>query len=192
MSIAAYIVVALAFAISNMLLFRRCAEPFPLRLSKGIIVTFVVAAIQTLLFMLGMTIGDLLRLEGTTNANLYANANAYILLGFFIFVILKQLLPYLRREPRLPVFNITDWKAIIAMAFASGINLLLAGIGMGFAAPLSGHLHIAIWPLLALTFIFGYLGVMFGRQKVDLRPRRWIIVSDILLLGTAIAAVVNS
>lgn len=191
MSVATYIVVALAFAISNMVLFRRCAEPFPIRLSKGLWVTFVVAAIQTLLYIIGLAVGDLLRIESTSDANMFARANAYIMLGFLVFVILKQLFPYLRREPQLPIFNITEWKSVAAMAFATGINLLLAGIGIGFVMPFDGHLHIVLWPLLALSFVFGYIGVMFGRQKVTMRPRRWIIVSDILLLGTAIAAVVN-
>ena len=46
MHIAAYIVLALAFGISNMLLFRRCAEPTPIRLSRGLLITLVVAAVQ--------------------------------------------------------------------------------------------------------------------------------------------------
>jgi hypothetical protein len=33
---------------------------------------------------------------------------------------------------------------------------------------------------------------MFGRQKVTMRPRRWMIIACILLLGCGIAAVVNS
>jgi hypothetical protein len=33
---------------------------------------------------------------------------------------------------------------------------------------------------------------MFGRQKVQLRPRRWMILASVLLIAVAIAAVVNA
>lgn len=192
MTIAAYIVVALALSITNMLLFRRCAEPFPVRLTRGMATAFAVALIHTVLYWTGITIGNLLRLESTSDADIFARPNAYIALGLFIIVILKLLLPYLRREPRLPVFDLTQSKSVIAMAVATGINMLLTGLAMGFASTQSNNFHIAVWPLLILAFLFGYLGIMFGRQKVVLRPRRWIIVASILLLGTAIATVVNA
>lgn len=192
MTIAAYIVVALALSITNMLLFRRCAEPFPVRLTRGMATAFAVALIHTVLYWTGITIGNLLRLESTSDADIFARPNAYIALGLFIIVILKLLLPYLRREPRLPVFDLTQSKSVIAMAVATGINMLLTGLAMGFASTQSSNFHIAVWPLLILAFLFGYLGIMFGRQKVALRPRRWIIVASILLLGTAIATVVNA
>ena len=192
MTIAAYIVVALALSITDMILTRRCAEPFPIRLSTGMVMAFAISMIQTILYVTGMAIGDLLRLESTTDANIFSRPNAYIALGLFIIVILKLILPYLRREPKLQVFNLTNPMAVVAMAVATGINMLLTGLAMGFCSPLSGHFHLAVWPLLVMAFLFSYLGIMFGRQKVNMRPRRWIIVASVLLLGTAIAAVVNS
>lgn len=192
MSVAAYIVVALAIAISDMLLLRRCTEPLPVRLIRGLGITLLVSIVQTGLYLLGIAIGDLLRIESASDASLFARANAFIMLGLFVFVILKQLFPYLRREPKLPLFNLTDNKSVVAMAFASGINVLLTGLGMGFASPMESHMHIAVWPMLALTFLFGMLGIMFGRQKVSMRPRRWMVVACVLLLGTAIACVVNA
>ncbi|MBQ6742963.1 MAG: hypothetical protein IJR04_10330 [Bacteroidales bacterium] len=47
-------------------------------------------------------------------------------------------------------------------------------------------------PMLVSTFLFSYLGVMYGRQQVKLRPRRWMVVSVIIIIVTAIAAVVNA
>ena len=192
MTIAAYIVVAIALSITDMLLFRRCAEHSPVRLTSGIIIAFSVALLQTLLYLAGMAMGDILRLESTSDANLYSQPNAYITLGLFIIVIIKLLVPYMRREPQLPLFNLNNTKAIIAMAIATGINMLIIGIGMGFASPMAGHFHISAWPLLGLTFLFGYFGIMLGRQKVTIRPIRWIIVACILLLGTAIATIANN
>lgn len=192
MSIATYIVLALAFGINAMLLLRRCAEATPVKLSKGLGITLLLSITFVLLFLLGISIGDLLRIESFDAPQLFARTNAYIFLGMTLFVVVRLILPYLRRQPKLAVFDLRNWGSVMAMAVASGINVLLVGLGLGFVMPLSGHVHWAIWPLFAFTLILGYLGVMFGRQKVAMRPRRWMIVACILLLGCAIAAVVNS
>ena len=192
MSIATYIVLALAFGISAMLLLRRCAEATPVKLTKGLGITFLLSLTHVLLFLLGIALGDLLRIEGIDAPQLYARTNAYIFLGLALFVVIRLILPYLRREPKMAVFDLRKWGSVVAMSVASGINVLLVGLGLGFVMPLAGHIHWAIWPLLIGTLLLGYLGVMFGRQKVGMRPRRWMIVACILLLGCAIAAVVNS
>lgn len=192
MSIVAFIVVALALAVGDMLMLRRCAEPFPIRLTAGLAIAIALALVHTVFYLLGIGIGDLLRIESPTEASLYNRPNAYIMLGLFLFVALKMVFPYLKRKPQLAVFNLTETKSVAAMAVASGINLLIIGIGVGFTTPLAGHLHIAIWPMLILTLLLSYLGIMFGRQKVDMRPRRWMIATCVILLGTAIATVVNS
>ena len=192
MSIATYIVLSIAFGVTAMLLMRRCAETTPVKLTKGLAIMFVTATIYVLLFILGITLGDLLRIEGADAPQLYARTNAYIFLGLTIFVALRMLLPHLKRKPQLPVFDLRNWSSVIAMSVASGINVLLIGLGLGFVMPLAGHVHWAIWPLFISSVLLGYTGIMFGRQKVTIRPLRWMIVACILLLGCGIAAVVNS
>ena len=192
MSIATYIVLSIAFGVTAMLLMRRCAETTPVKLTKGLAIMFVTATIYVLLFILGITLGDLLRIEGTDAPQLYARTNAYIFLGLTIFVALRMLLPHLKRKPQLPVFDLRSWGSVLAMSVASGINVLLVGLGLGFVMPLAGHIHWAIWPLFISSVLLGYTGIMFGRQKVTIRPLRWMIVACILLLGCGIAAVVNS
>ena len=192
MSIATYIVLSIAFGVTAMLLMRRCAETTPVKLTKGLAIMFVTATIYVLLFILGITLGDLLRIEGADAPQLYARTNAYIFLGLTIFVALRMLLPHLKRKPQLPVFDLRNWSSVIAMSVASGINVLLIGLGLGFVMPLAGHIHWAIWPLFISSVLLGYTGIMFGRQKVTIRPLRWMIVACILLLGCGIAAVVNS
>ena len=46
--------------------------------------------------------------------------------------------------------------------------------------------------MLLLMWLFGYWGVMLGRQKVAMRPIRWMIIASVLLLGVVIAAMVNA
>ena len=191
MSIVSYIVIALAMGIVNMLLFRRCGEATPVRLSAGLLIVLAVSAIHVVLYYLGSRVGSLLSLHSPDNPYMYADVNAYIFLGLTLMVIIKMFAPYLRKVPRLPLFNLGDRRSVVAMAVATGINVLLVGIGTGFVE--QGHaLHKIVWPLLTASLLLGYLGLMFGRQKVQLRPRRWMVVACVLLLGTAIAACVNA
>ena len=192
MHIAAYIVLALAFGISNMLLFRRCAEATPIRLSRGLFFTLATAALQTVLFILGMRVGDMLRFELPDNADAFTKANALIFLGLDIIVILRMLKPYLRKEPRLPLFNLNNGKAAIALALTAAVNPLFMGLGAGFVASSADINKIWLVLLLIPLWLAGYWGLMLGRQKVAIRPRRWMVVASILLLGVGIAAVVNA
>lgn len=191
MSIVSYIVLALALGLVNMLLFRRCGEATPVRLSTGLLQVLMVSAIHTALLYLGSLVGSLLNLHSPDDPYMYADVNAYIFLGMSVVVIVKMLTPYLRKEPRLPLFNLDDSRAVLAMAAATGVNVFLVGIGTGFVET-GQAVHKLIWPLLTASILLGYLGLMFGRQKVQLRPRRWMVAACVLILGVAIAAVVNA
>lgn len=190
MSIVSFIVVALALGLVNMVLFRRCGESTPVRLSAGLLIVLAVSAVHAVLYYLGGQLGALLRLESTDDINMYDDVNAYIFLGIVIVVIIKLMVPYLRREPRLPVFSLAQAGPVLAMAIATGINVLLVGIGAGFAAK-GMSFHVWVWPLLCFSFVLGYMGLMYGRRKVQMRPRRWMVLASVLLLATAIAACVN-
>lgn len=193
MSIISFIIIAIALGISTMVLMKRCAEATPVRLSAGLLIATMVAMVHTVLFIVGMLAGNLLRFESADDPFAYAEVNALVLMGMTVVVLLKLLFPYLRREPKLAVFPLSGGLGrTLLMTVASGINIFLLGMGVGFVALLSQGVHRAVWPLFTLTLLFSYLGIMYGRQKVEMRPRRWIIISCVLLLGVAIAAVVNA
>lgn len=164
-----------------------------MRLSAGLLIATMVAMVHTVLFVAGMLAGNLLRFESADDPFAYAEVNSLVLMGMTVVVLLKLLSPYLRREPKLAVFPLNGGLGrTLLMTVASGINIFLLGMGVGFVALLSQGVHRAVWPLFTLTLLFSYLGIMYGRQKVEMRPRRWIIISCVLLLGVAIAAVVNA
>lgn len=193
MSIISFIIIAIALGISTMVLMKRCAEATPVRLSAGLLIATMVAMVHTVLFIVGMLAGNLLRFVSADAPFAYAEVNALVLMGMTVVVLLKLLFPYLRREPKLAVFPLNGGLGrTLLMTVASGINIFLLGMGVGFVALLSQGVHRAVWPLFTLTLLFSYLGIMYGRQKVEMRPRRWIIISCVLLLGVAIAAVVNA
>ncbi len=191
MSLISYIILALAFGIDAMLLFRRCGEATPVQLLPGLGIVAAVAVIHTVLYWLGAWVGNYLAFYSPEEPDRYNDLNSYVFLGLAVVVAIKLLAPYLRREPQLPVFNLTNRLAVLSMAVATGVNILLVGVGTGFVEQIP-NVHKIVWPLLATGTLLGYLGLMFGRQKVDLRPRRWMVIASVLLLGVAIAAVVNA
>jgi len=186
MSIVSVIVIALALGICNMLLFRRCGEAAPVRLSAGLLIVLGVTAVHVLLYYLGMWAGSLMSFRSPDTPDLYNDVNTYIFLGMTVIVAFKMLWPYLRRNAQQPVFDLRSGWSVLAMAVATGINVLLIGVGVGFVARTDAAR--SLWPLLIASFLLGYLGLMLGRQKVAMRPRRWMVLSCVLLLAAAVAS----
>ncbi|MBQ8702936.1 MAG: hypothetical protein IJ524_01010 [Bacteroidales bacterium] len=191
MSIVSYIVIALAFGLVNMLLFRRCGEATPVRLSAGLLIILGQSAIHAVMFYLGGLLGMLLCLHSVDAPGMYDDINAYIFLGIVVAVIVRMLFPYLRKEPRLPMFDLDQGLRFILMTLVTGINVFLVGLGAGFVEEVN-PIHKMVWPMFIASLLLGYWGLMLGRQKVEMRPRRWMVVACVLLLGTAIAACVNA
>lgn len=191
MSVVSFITLSIALGISAMMLMRRCTEGVPVQLSAGLLISLTLAVVHTALFCLGILSGNFLRFELPDNPDAFSRPNAYVFLGLSLFVAVKLLCPYMGRRAKPAAYDLNAGTLrIFLFTFATGINGFLLGIGVGFVALLSNHLHSALWPLLLSTFLFAYLGVMYGRQHVKLRPRRWMVVSALIIIVTAIAAVI--
>lgn len=193
MSIVSFIVIAIALGISAVLLMRRCAEASPVPLSAGLLISFTTAVFHAAMFCLGIRLGNMLRFELPDDADAFSRANSFVFLGMAIIVSIKMMWPYMGKKTQPMAYDLNAGTLrVLLFTIATGINGFLLGIGAGFVVSLVGHLHSALWPLLVSTFLFSYLGIMYGRQHVKLRPRRWMAVSAVILIVTAIAAVVNA
>ena len=194
MSVVSFIVIAIAFGISAMLLMRRCTEEVPVALSAGLLISLTLAVVHAAIFCLGILVGNGLRFslpDGSSTP--FWRQNAFSFLGMAVFVAVKMLWPYMGKRTRPMAFDLNAGTLrVLLFTVATGINGFLLGIGVGFVALLSDHLHAALWPLFTAIFLFSYLGIMYGRQRVKLRPRRWMAVAAVMLLFVAIAAVVNA
>ena len=193
MSIVSFIVIAIAFGISAMLLMRRCAEVAPVPLSAGLLISFTVAIVHAALLCAGIWLGNMLRFELPDNADAFSRANSFVFLGMAIIVSIKMMWPYMGKKTQPMAYDLNAGTLrVLLFTVGTGINGFLLGMGAGFVTLLEGRFHSAFWPLLVSTFLFSYLGIMYGRQHVKLRPRRWMAVSAVILIVTAIAAVVNA
>ena len=186
-----FIVLSLALGISVFLLMHRCADARPIPLSSGVLVTFATAVMHVALFCLGIFLGNKFCFMENGDPLVYAKQNALVLLGLTIFVALKQLLPYMGRRTKPASYDLNAGVLqVFLFTIATGTNGFLLGFGVGFVAILGECLHAALWPLFVMTFLFSVLGIMFGRQHVPLRPRRWIALSSLLLFVTALCVVI--
>ncbi len=193
MSVVSFIVIAIALGISSMLLMRRCTEAAPVQLSAGLLISFTVAIVHAALFCLGILLGNYLRFEMPDDPEAFSRANSFVLLGLSIIVSIKMMWPYMGRKTQPMAYDLNAGTLrVLLFTIATGINGFLLGIGVGFVTPLGGHFHGAFWPLLVAVFLLSYLGIMYGRQHVKLRPRRWMAVSAVIIIVTVIAAVVNA
>ena len=190
MYIAFFIVISVALGISAMLLMRRCADASPIPLSSGIVVSFITAVMHVALFCLGIFLGNKLVFIDAANPEAYVTQNSYVFIGLAAMVAIKQIIPYMGRRTKPAAYNLNSGVfQVFLFTIATGINGFLLGFGVGFVAVLGEYIHAAIWPLLVMTFLFSVLGIMFGRQHVPLRPRRWITLSGLLIFMMALCVV---
>ncbi len=185
-----FIVLSLALGISVFLLMHRCADARPIPLSSGVLVSFATAVMHVALFCLGIFLGNKFCFMENGDPLVYAKQNALVLLGLSIFVALKQLLPYMGRRTKPASYDLNAGVLqVFLLTIATGTNGFLLGFGVGFVAMLGECLHAALWPLFVMTFLFSVLGIMFGRQHVPLRPRRWMGLSSMIIFVTALCVV---
>lgn len=190
MYVVLFIVLSLALGISAMLLMRRCAEAVPIQLSSGVLVSFTTAVVHVALFCLGIHLGNKLHFVAPGDPTAYATQNALAFLGLAVVVAVKQLLPYMGRRTKPAAYDLNAGTTqVLLFTVATGINGFLLGFGVGFVVSLSGYLHAALWPLFLMTFLFSVLGIMFGRQHVPLRSRRWMGLSSLIIFMTALCTV---
>lgn len=190
MYVVLFIVLSLALGISAMLLMRRCAEAVPIQLSSGVLVSFTTAVVHVALFCLGIHLGNKLHFVAPGDPTAYATQNALAFLGLAVVVAVKQLLPYMGRRTKPAAYDLNAGTTqVLLFTIATGINGFLLGFGVGFVVSLSGYLHAALWPLFLMTFLFSVLGIMFGRQHVPLRSRRWMGLSSLIIFMTALCMV---
>ena len=187
MTIFEYILIALAFGTETMLFMRRHTEKVPVRLTQGAALASIVALVYAVMFLLGIRIGNILRFADPDMGASFDTANSLVFVGLAVVVVLKMLISLRRRKNREAViYNIERYTTMVALAFAMGINVLIFGLGVGFLPATDGDLWRVAIPMFVAVLLLAYWGIMLGRQKVEIREKRWIFISVILLLAVVL------
>lgn len=183
MSLFEYILIALAFSIESMLLMRSQSNKTHIALTRGLAISLFLALTYAFMLFAGLHIGNLLRFEENDRADAYNTANTLVFIGISLLLCIKVLLPALRKKEQIAAYDINRWTTIVALAFASSIDLLIYGLGVGFLPQSHDEGLKAFIPMIICVFLLSYMGIMFGRQGTTLRPRRWHILSVLLLFS---------
>ena len=72
------------------------------------------------------------------------------------------------------------------LGVATGVNTLFVGLGLGFRVSFQTDVWRIAIPLFVILFVLCYLAVMLGRQKKEMRARRWQLIAVLFLLIFAI------
>lgn len=184
MSIVSFIVIAIAFGISFMLLMQRCADAAPVPLSSGLLISLTMAVVQVALFCLGILLGNMMRFELPDDPEAFARPNAFIFLGMSIFVAAKMLWPYMGRKTKPASFDLNAGTLrVLLFTVAAGINGFLLGLGAGFVASLAA---------LALSGLFFWLLTNLNERLYENVAPEVEFLLDSLTAGISIVAVVNA
>ncbi|MBO7577191.1 MAG: manganese efflux pump [Bacteroidales bacterium] len=178
MSVIEYLILSFALAVPVMVSLRACALKTPIRLTRGLGVSFILAVIHSALLLLGLFLGNRLRLSLTEYDNLFY-------LGLILVVAIRMFFPAFSKKER-PAFAISRWSVVLSLAVATAINTLLVGLALGFRVAFSDELWKSAVPLFVVMFLLCYLAIMLGRRKKTLRERRWQLFAVLFLLIFAI------
>lgn len=180
MSVLEYIILSFALTVPVMVTLRACAMKNPIRLTRGLGVSFLVAIVHVLLILAGIYIGNLLRFE-------LPEYDSLIYLGLLVVVALRMFFPAFRKkEKELPAYDISRWLTVLLLGIATGTNTFFVGLGLGFLVSFQTDVWRVAIPLLVVMFLFCYLAIMLGRTGKNIRARRWQLIGVLFLLVFAI------
>lgn len=187
MSLIEYIAISIAFGIDSMLVMRRHTLQMPIRLTHGLAVSIMLAIVFSVMFYAGIQLGQLLRFTSPTGDADMLNTNTMVFVGLVVLTSIKMLFSIRRNKKKeLSLYDLSRWSTVVALSIASGINVMIVGMGIGFLPSTTGDRWNALIPIAIATWLLSYWGIMMGRQKVELRENRWLVVALLLLLSTTV------
>lgn len=173
------ILISLALGVTVMMTVRSCCSQAQIKLSKGLMMSGVIALFHALFVVLGWWIGSVFQFG-------FEEYDRLFFLGFLVFVAVKIFVNDHKKGKELPAYDIGRLGTVCLLAVATGVNTFLVGIGLGFNAS-DGYNWLKLGlPMFLLVLLMAYWGVMLGRQKVELRSRRWVLVAILLIFVVAL------
>lgn len=181
MTIISYIVLALAVGIQVLLSMRDCAEQTPIQLNKGLLHSAILAIIFILMMGLGIWIANIFL------PSYPDDVAGMVTLGIFLVVIAKIFFGT-KKGSNVSAYDISRSGTMVLLSIALGINVFLLGLGAGFVGQFESDLLKMAIPMFLLVFPMSMWGIMLGRNKIDIRPRRWRLISVLCLLVVAVVS----
>lgn len=193
MSVIEFIILSFALSFEAMIVMHGCAEQNRIKLTKGLGEAVCISVINALLILCGMWLGNLLRftpdtidpLADSTNS-LLADTDNLVYLGLMILVALRLLFRSGKKSRKVQPYDISRFSTALLLGVAVGVNTLIVGLALGFRISVSENLWRATIPLAIIMTLMAFFGIMLGRQKKELRARRYTLIAVLFLLAFAL------
>lgn len=193
MSVIEFIILSFALSFEAMIVMHGCAEQNRIKLTKGLGEAVCISVINALLILCGMWLGNLLRftpdtidpLADSTNS-LLADTDNLVYLGLMILVALRLMFRSGKKSRKVQPYDISRFSTALLLGVAVGVNTLIVGLALGFRIPVSENLWRAAIPLAVIMTLMAFFGIMLGRQKKELRARRYTLIAVLFLLAFAL------
>ena len=193
MSLIEFIILAIALSFEALIVMHGCATKTPVRLTRGLALSFMLALVNVLMLVGGMAIGNMLRFssvepspESTSVGKLFTETDNLVYLGLMILVAVRLLFRSGKKSRQVQPYDISRFSTSLLLSIAIGINTVIVGMALGFRIPFADNLWRASVPLFVIMTLLSFLGVMLGRQNKELRARRYTLFAVLLLLAFAL------
>lgn len=199
MSVIEFIILAFALSSEALIAMHASARTSSLPLTRGLAESFLIAAINAVLLVVGILVGNLLRFtpdgmspDETSMTKLLTDTDNLVYLGLLILVALRLLFRSGKKRRQPQSYDISRLSTAALLGVAVGINTLIVGLALGFRIPLADNLWRATIPLVVVMTLLSFFGIMMGRQQQEIRARRYTLIAILFLLAFALKSVLWS
>jgi len=193
MSLVEYIILSFALGFEVLITMRGCASQTPIRLTKGLLESLLLAVVCGLLLIGGMWVGNLMRfspadpdINAPTTNQLLNQTDELVYLGLLLLVAFRLFFKSFKKNRVVAPYDISQISTMLLLAIVLGINVLIVGLALGFHVDYDNNLWRAAIPLMVVFFLLSMTGIMFGRRQVEIHARRWTLVAVLFILIFAI------
>ena len=177
MSVLEYIVISLALTIPLLVTVCEGARKTPIRLTRGLLASFVISLEHVLCILSGVALGNLFSSPDNVDYN------SMVYMGVMVLVAIWMLFPLFRSKSKeSPAYDLSRWVTVILLGVATGMKSLMVGVAIGYMQPLRAEVWKLSVPLVVLMFLGSYFGLMLGRRKKEFHARRWQLIAVLFLL----------
>ncbi len=170
---------AIAMGVESLVMFRNCADTYPVRLTHGMALSLINALFSTLMLFVGVRLCQISSsFTGTGGSNIG-------FLAMLVLVAVKIMLSNRKKnEPQ--AFDFRSWSVSFMLAVVLSVNTLFLGVGMGYLYSQQWAIVLAMVLMALMIFGFSYWGVMLGRKNIEMLQRRWRSMGVLLILASAL------
>ena len=188
-----HLFIAIALGIDTMVVMYHNTESIHITPLRCIINAILLSTIYLILAYSGIFIGELLQYSADYQQSPLLATNLYLFIGLTAVVCIKRIMKlFASRKKETQKYDASKYTTLIALSMASGLDIFLLYLGIGFITPNRANTLSTLIPLFVCTLTLGYIGTLFERQKTPLRITRWQILSLLIIITITVYIILSA